>query len=73
MTIQLSVSAEYEGGDLQFIINQNIITASQAKGTIVIFSSFILHRVTPITEGERRSIVGWVSGPPYDSRYSIIL
>ena len=65
MTIQLSDPTEYEGGDLQFMINQNIVTASREKGTIVVFPSFILHRVTPITKGERQSIVGWVSGPPY--------
>jgi PKHD-type hydroxylase len=65
MTIQLSDPSEYEGGDLQFMINQNIVSASREKGIIVIFPSFILHRVTPITKGTRQSIVGWVSGPPY--------
>ena len=65
MTIQLSDADEYEGGDLQFMINQNIVTAPREKGTIIIFPSFIIHRVTPITKGKRQSIVGWVSGPPY--------
>ncbi len=65
MTIQLSDPDTYEGGDLQFMINQNIVTAPREKGTIVIFPSFIMHRVTPITKGIRQSIVGWVSGPPY--------
>lgn len=65
MTVQLSDPSEYEGGDLQFMINQNIVTAPREKGTIIIFPSFIMHRVTPITKGTRQSIVGWVSGPPY--------
>jgi len=65
MTIQLSDPDEYEGGDLQFMINQNIVTAPREKGTIVIFPSFINHRVTPITKGTRQSIVGWVAGPPF--------
>lgn len=65
MTIQLSEPDEYEGGDLQFMINQKIVSAPREKGTIVIFPSFIIHRVTPITKGTRQSIVGWVSGPPY--------
>lgn len=65
MTIQLSEPDAYEGGDLQFMVNQNIVTAPREKGTIIIFPSFILHRVTPITKGTRESIVGWVSGPPY--------
>jgi PKHD-type hydroxylase len=65
MTIQLSDSDDYEGGDLQFMINQKIVNAPRKKGTIIIFPSFIIHRVTPITKGTRQSIVGWVSGPPY--------
>jgi PKHD-type hydroxylase len=65
MTVQLSDSDDYEGGDLQFMINKEIVNAPRKKGTIVIFPSFIMHRVTPITKGTRQSIVGWVSGPPY--------
>lgn len=65
MTIQLSDPDEYEGGDLQFMINDKIVTAPREKGTIIIFPSFIIHRVTPITRGTRQSIVGWVSGPPF--------
>jgi len=65
MTIQLSDSDEYEGGDLQFMINQKVVNAPRKKGTIIIFPAFIMHRVTAITSGVRQSIVGWVSGPPY--------
>ena len=65
MTMQLSNPNDYEGGDLQFMVNQNIVTAPREQGTLIIFPSFILHRVTPITKGTRQSIVGWVSGPPY--------
>lgn len=65
ISVQLSDSDEYEGGDLQFMINQKIVNAPRAKGTIVVFPSFIIHRVTPITKGERQSIVGWLAGPPY--------
>ena len=65
MTIQLSEPDAYEGGDLQFMINDKVVNAPREKGTIVIFPSFIMHRVTPITKGIRQSIVGWVSGPPF--------
>lgn len=65
LTVQLSEPDEYEGGDLQFMINQKIVNAPREKGTIIIFPSFIIHRVTPITKGTRQSIVGWVSGPPF--------
>ncbi|MEM6720475.1 MAG: 2OG-Fe(II) oxygenase [Bacteroidota bacterium] len=65
MTIQLSEPDAYEGGDLEFMINQKVVKAPREKGTIVVFPSFIMHRVTEITKGTRQSIVGWVSGPPY--------
>ena len=65
ITVQLSDPTEYEGGELQFMINQNTVTAPKEKGTTIIFPSFILHRVTKVTSGSRKSIVGWIAGPPY--------
>ena len=62
---QLSDPDEYEGGDLQFMLNQKIVNAPREKGTIIVFPSFMMHRVTPITKGIRKSIVGWIAGPPY--------
>lgn len=65
ITVQLSDPDEYEGGQLQFMINQRVVDAPREKGTAVIFPSFALHRVTPVTRGCRMSIVGWIAGPPY--------
>ena len=65
LTIQLSDPSEYEGGDLEFQINNKAVKAPRTQGTVVVFPSFIMHRVTKITKGKRRSIVGWVAGPPY--------
>jgi PKHD-type hydroxylase len=65
LTVQLSDPDEYEGGDLEFMINQNVVKAPREKGTVIVFPSFIMHRVTPITKGVRQSIVAWASGPPY--------
>ncbi len=65
LTVQLSDPEEYEGGMLQFMINDRIVDAPRTRGTVIVFPSFIMHRVTPVTRGVRRSIVGWVSGMPY--------
>lgn len=65
LSIQLSEPEEYEEGDLQFQINTNHVNAPKTKGSVIIFPSFVLHRVTPITKGKRRSLVGWVSGNPF--------
>lgn len=65
ITVQLSPAAAYEGGNLQFQINDKIVDAPRDLGSIVLFPSFIRHRVSPITKGRRRSLVGWVSGRPF--------
>ena len=64
VTVQLSDSDEYEGGDLEFNIGRKL-TAQRGIGTAVIFPSFYLHRVTPVTSGIRKSFVLWVGGEPY--------
>ena len=65
VTVQLSDEKSYDGGDLQFMVNNRTVSAPRRIGSVVVFPSFILHRVTEITAGSRSSIVGWLSGPPY--------
>lgn len=65
VTAQLSDPADYEGGDLEFMINDRTITAPRTQGTIIVFPSFVMHRVTPVTKGVRRSVVAWASGQPF--------
>jgi len=65
VTVQLAGPEEYEGGDLQFKLGAGTITAPRGKGVVVIFPSFYLHRVTPVTKGTRKSFVLWVGGEPY--------
>ena len=65
-SVQLSDDAEYTGGDLRFhyIKNQPEV-APREKGTVVFFPSWIVHDVTPVIQGTRRSLVGWVNGPNF--------
>lgn len=64
VVVQLSDPSEYEGGELQ-IQTGNVRTLENMKGAVLIFPSYILHRVTPVTKGVRRSLVLWVDGPPF--------
>jgi PKHD-type hydroxylase len=69
-TMQLSDDADYEGGDLELRDpgEENKIMkidGIRARGSVVIFPSFVLHRVTPVTKGVRRSMVGWIVGTPF--------
>ena len=34
-------------------------------GDLVVFPSYVLHEVTPVTKGERNSLVCWVTGPSF--------
>lgn len=65
MSVQLSEPHEYEGGDLQFMINDQAHNALRTPGAMIIFPSYVMHRVTPITSGTRMSLVGWVNGMPF--------
>ena len=63
-SLQLSDSDDYEGGNVQFIDeNEKSFFAPRKKGTIVLFDSRIRHRVLKVKSGVRKSIVGWVVGP----------
>ena len=64
-TIQLSDSNDYKGGDLQFIHTEEHKSKIRQKGDIIIFPSYVWHRVTPITEGKRHALVGWIHGPAF--------
>jgi len=68
ITVQLSDTDEYEGGDLELFKGGNPDNADKAprgKGVVFIFPSYMMHRVTPVTKGTRRSFVLWVGGTHY--------
>lgn len=60
--LQLSDSDDYEGGDLQMNIGASILSVPRQKGLLCFFPSFLLHRVTPLTGGIRKSLVTWLCG-----------
>ena len=65
IVIQLSDPSEYEGGELEFDIEGKTFKPINfnKKGSVIVFPSFIRHRVTPITKGIRHSLVAWIQGP----------
>ena len=63
-TLLVTDTSEYKGGDLEFIdYHNNLVVAPKKKGTMIIFDSRVPHRVTPVTSGERISLVAWMLGP----------
>ena len=65
LTVQLADPEQYEGGELQFLLGREPKRVPRKKGAVVIFPSFYLHQVTPVTKGTRRSLVIWLSGPSF--------
>ena len=65
ITFQLSEPDEYEGGDFEFLLGKDITKLPRKKGCAIVFPSFFLHRVSPVTKGVRKSLVLWISGQPY--------
>lgn len=78
-TLILNDPDEYKGGDFYFedmraggphtswhrIKNLTGIPEHRQKGTMIAFPSYSWHKVMPVTEGTRRSLVCWFLGPPW--------
>ena len=74
ITVSLSDSSEYKGGELEFCFKNESPNKKEktrkceeilSKGSLVVFPSFISHRVKPVTKGTRYSLVIWNLGYPY--------
>jgi len=77
MTCQLTDGSEYEGGELEFDFrnydphmreeDKHLKQAKEilSKGSIIVFPSFVWHRVKPVTKGTRYSLVMWNLGYPF--------
>ena len=64
VTVQLDDAASYLGGEFEF--EELSTTANlQARGTVLMFPSYLRHRITPVTKGIRRALVAWFYGPEW--------
>tara|TARA_Y100001938_G_C8094118_1_gene437001 strand:+ start:3365 stop:3961 length:597 start_codon:yes stop_codon:yes gene_type:complete len=64
-SLQLSDGSEYVGGDLIIKNGRDEIPVDRTRGSLIVFPSTSLHKVTPIVSGQRESLVIWLSGPPW--------
>lgn len=70
VSVSLNDSSKYTGGELEFDLKNRdpgINTITECKeikegGSVVVFPSFLWHRVKPITKGTRYSLVMWNLG-----------
>lgn len=62
---QLSPAGSYTGGALELNEDGNVCAMPAGTGDVVLFASFVLHRVAPVTAGTRHSLTCWVHGPAF--------
>lgn len=62
ISVPLNNASEFEGGVLEFNFGA-IQRPPQIAGSPIMFPSWVLHRVTPVTRGKRYSLVAWIRGP----------
>jgi len=74
VTVSLTDPSEYKGGELEFDFrnldpnkkpNIRVCDEILPKGSLVVFPSFVWHRVKSVTKGERNSLVIWSVGYPF--------
>jgi len=73
VTVSLSDPKKYKGGELEFDFrNHNEgkpvlqeATEAKGRGSIIVFPSYLWHRVKPVTSGTRYSLVIWNIGAPF--------
>ena len=77
VTISLNDPDEYDGGNLEFDFRNQVdwennrkakikaCTEIRPRGSIIVFPSFVWHRVAPVTRGTRYSLVIWNLGWPF--------
>lgn len=73
LSMVITLNSEFKGGDFQIQTwnppdskkRHTTVLSMRKRGTIIVFPSFFYHRVTPVTEGTRKSLVCWFRGPAF--------
>ena len=72
VVISLSDPKDYKGGEFQFRVPtmenwSKIATVKEmfSRGSVLVFPSFLWHKVKPVTQGKRYSLVAWGLGVPF--------
>jgi PKHD-type hydroxylase len=72
VTVSLNDGDEYSGGYFEIDNRNNFheknihrLKLIRKAGSLVVFPSFLYHRVTPVTKGTRYSLVIWMNGKPF--------
>jgi PKHD-type hydroxylase len=65
ITFQMTDPDAYDGGDLEMNAFGSVDKCPRERGKLILFPSYHVHRVTPVTRGKRSALVAWIVGPPF--------
>tara|TARA_R110000803_G_scaffold10744_1_gene32583 strand:+ start:1298 stop:1900 length:603 start_codon:yes stop_codon:yes gene_type:complete len=63
LSMTIVLNEDYEGGEFEFFDEKRLI--KEKLGTVIVFPSYMVHRVKPVTKGTRYSLVVWFCGEPF--------
>jgi hypothetical protein len=63
ITVLAILNDNFEGGKFYIQNGHKKIYPQQNKGDVIVFPSFLLHGVEPVTKGQRFTVVTWLAGP----------
>lgn len=63
LSMTIVLNEDYEGGEFEFFDDKKLI--KEKMGTVIVFPSYMVHRVKPVTKGTRYSLVTWFCGDPF--------
>lgn len=65
LSMSFLLTDDYKGGELEFELKPDKMVRKPKTGTAIIFPSWLAHRVKPVKEGDRISLVAWMNGPKF--------
>lgn len=63
LSATLLLNDNFEGGEFEFY--RQYPQPDMSAGSLIVFPSFLIHKVNPVTEGIRNSLVAWCVGPKF--------
>lgn len=63
ITVVMGLSDDYTGGELEISTKDSTELLRLNKGDVVVFPSWMTHRVHPVKTGVRYTAVKWLTGP----------
>jgi len=62
LSVSILLNDNFEGGEFDFDLEKDVL---KKVGSVLVFPSFVRHRVRPVTKGTRYTAVNWIVGDKF--------